>query len=132
MSDLNVEIVTPDGVVFFEKAQSCWAPGAKGQFQVLKNHADFLGVLNVGEIRLSRESGELSLATSGGYIEVRKNKISIVVESAEFADKIDVDRAKSAEKRARERIIKKGEIDIVRAEFALARALNRIRIASQI
>ena len=131
MSELNVEIVTPYGIVFSNTAQSCQAPGAEGQFQVLDKHADLLSVLNIGEIRLKTESGEVALATSGGYLEVRKNKISIVVESAELSGQIDVDRAKSAEKRAKERLIKKGDIDVVRAQLSLARSLNRIKIASQ-
>lgn len=132
MSDLNVEIVTPDGIAFAGTIQSCRAPGVQGQFQVLKNHADLLAVLDIGEIHMATASGEKILATSGGYIEVQDNSISIVVETAETAEKIDIDRAKSAEKRARERIQKKGEIDVVRAKLALARALNRIKVASQI
>jgi F-type H+-transporting ATPase subunit epsilon len=88
--------------------------------------------LEIGEIHLVTDEGEKSLATSGGYMEIKKNNISIVVESAELADKIDLDRAKSAEKRAKGRIEKKGDIDVVRAEYALARALNRIKIASKI
>ena len=80
---------------------------------------------------MSKDSTEVSIATSGGYLEVRKNKISIVVESAELSGQIDVDRARSAERRAKERLINKGDIDVVRAELSLARALNRIKIASQ-
>ena len=132
MSDLNVEIVTPDGVIFSGTAQSCSAPGAEGQFQVLKDHAALLAVLAVGEIKLTNTDGEKSLATSGGYVEVKKNLINIVVESAEMAEQIDVERAKSSEKRAKDRLLIKGEIDVQRAEFALARALNRLKLSSQI
>lgn len=133
MSDLKVEIVTPQGIVFSDAAQSCTVPGAEGQFQVLKNHADMLAVLEVGKIRVNGKEGEKTLATSGGYIEIKKNYISIVVESAEFAEQIDIERAKSAQERAKERLlVKKGETDVFRAEFALLRALNRIKIASQI
>ena len=132
MSDLNIEIVTPDGVIFSGTVQSCTTPGAEGQFQVLKDHADLLAVLEVGEIRLVNDDGEKSLATSGGYVEVKKNLINIVVESAELSEHIDVERAKSAEERAKDRMLKKGEINVQRAEYALARALNRLKISSQI
>jgi F-type H+-transporting ATPase subunit epsilon len=83
-------------------------------------------------IKFKQTDGQKILATSGGFLEVTDNLISIVVESAEFADQIDVERARSAEQRARERLAKKGEIDAFRAELALARALNRLKIASQI
>ncbi len=132
MSDLNVEIVTPDGIVFSDTVHSCTAPGVEGQFQVLKNHADLLAVLEVGEIKLIKSDGEKSLATGGGYLEVKNDSISIVVESAELSELIDVERARLAESRAKERLVKKGEINVQRAEFALARALNRIKISSQI
>ena len=132
MSELNVEIVTPAGITFRGEIQSCTVPGADGSFQILKDHADLLANLKIGEIKFKQGSDEKFLATSGGFLEVLKNSISIVVESAEFADKIDVERAKSAEKRARNRLEKKEEVDLARAELALARALNRLKIASQI
>jgi F-type H+-transporting ATPase subunit epsilon len=132
MSDLNIEIVTPDGVIFSGTAQSCTTPGAEGQFQVLKDHAALLAVLEVGEIRLVNTGGKKSLATSGGYVEVKNNIVNIVVESAELAEQIDAERAKSAKERAKDRMLKKGEIDVQRVEFALARALNRLKISSQI
>ena len=132
MSDLNVEIVTPDGVIFSGTAQSCTIPGVEGRFQVLKDHAALLAILEVGEIILVNDNSEKSLATSGGYVEVKKNFINIVVESAELSEHIDTERAKTAEERAKDRLLKKGEINVQRAEFALARALNRLKISSQI
>jgi F-type H+-transporting ATPase subunit epsilon len=132
MSELNVEIVTPAGITFRGEVQSCTVPGADGLFQILKGHADLLANLKIGIIKFKQLEGEKLLATSGGFLEVMKNRISIVVESAEFAHEIDVDRAKTAEQRARERLAQKGEVDMIRAEFALARALNRLRVSSQI
>ena len=132
MSELTVEIVTPAGITFRGEVQSCTVPGADGLFQILKDHADLLANLKVGSIKFKQSEGEKVLATSGGFLEVMKNRISIVVESAEFAHEIDIDRAKSAEQRARERLAKKGEVDVIRAEFALAKALNRLKVSSQI
>jgi len=133
MADLNVEIVTPDGPVFTGKVISCTAPGANGQFQILVGHAPFLANLQIGEIKIQENTkGQKKLATSGGFLEVKDNNISIIVESAEFADNIDVTRAKEAEKRARKRLEEKGEIDFVRADLALLRALNRLKVSSQI
>jgi F-type H+-transporting ATPase subunit epsilon len=131
MSELNVEIVTPDGIVFAGEVTSCTAPGVSGQFQILKNHAPYLAILQIGEIKVEMEDGIKPFATSGGFLEVKDNIISIIVESAEFADDIDVSRAKEAEKRARERLEEKGDIDLAKAELSYLRALNRLKVASQ-
>jgi F-type H+-transporting ATPase subunit epsilon len=132
MSELNVEIVTPYGVVYTGDIKACTAPGADGLFQILNEHADFLSNLEIGEIKVEGSDGVKLLATSGGFLEVKDNIISIVVETAEFASEIDIERAKSAEQRARMRLESKEEVDFLRAEMALARALNRLKIASQI
>jgi F-type H+-transporting ATPase subunit epsilon len=131
MADLNLEIVTPDGVAFAGEVKACTAPGAAGQFQILNGHAPFLSILKIGELKVRMEDGEKLLATSGGFLEIRDNIITIIVESAEFADDIDISRAKEAEKRARERLDKKGDIDLAKAELSYLRALNRLKIASQ-
>ncbi len=132
MTELNVEIVTPDGIVFTGEVTACTAPGVKGQFQILTGHAPFLANLQIGEIKVEKHDGSRIIATSGGFLEVKDNIISIIVESAEFADDIDVARAKEAEGRARKRLEDKGDIDLIRADFALLRALNRLKVSSKI
>lgn len=72
------------------------------------------------------------MATAGGFLEVKDNTISIIAESAEWAEDIEIERVQAAEERARELIAKREGIDITRAQFALARALNRKKIASQL
>ena len=130
MADLNVEIVTPDGPVFSGKLESCTAPGENGQFQILVGHAPLLANLQIGEIKVQKTDFQKRLATSGGFLEVKDNNISIIVESAEFAENIDIARAKEAEKRARKRLEEKKDIDFVRADAALLRALNRLKVSS--
>ena len=131
MSELNIEVVTPDGITFAGEITSCTAPGENGKFQILDGHAPFLSILQIGELKVRMKDGEKRLATSGGFLEVKENTISIIVESAEFADDIDVSRAKEAEKRAREKLEAKGDIDLARAELSYLRALNRLKVASQ-
>jgi len=132
MIDLNVEIVTPDGIVFTGDLTSCTAPGVNGQFQVLSGHAPYLANLQIGEIKILNKDGKKILATSGGFLEVKDNSISIIVESAEYADDINIDRAKEAEKRAKKRLEEKGDIDFLRADLALLRAVNRLKISSHL
>ncbi|TFH02328.1 MAG: F0F1 ATP synthase subunit epsilon [Calditrichales bacterium] len=130
MSELNVEIVTPQGIVFTGNVSVCTAPGTNGKFQVLAGHAAFLATLEIGEIRLETPGGVECLACAGGFFEVKDNQVSIVVESAELAEKIDVERAKSAKIRAEKRLQGEEGIDELRARLALAKAINRLKISS--
>ncbi|MBN1408440.1 MAG: ATP synthase F1 subunit epsilon [Calditrichaceae bacterium] len=131
MTDLRVEIVTPFGIAYQADVESCHIPGALGQFQVLKNHAAMLSLLSIGSIKIIEKTGSIKyLATSGGFCEIDKNEIRIIVESAELSDTINVDRAKEARERAEKRLQQKmDEVDIDRAQLALARALNRLKVA---
>ena len=129
--NLQLEIVTPFGKTFTEEISNCVVPGVKGQFQVLKNHAAVISNISVGAIKVKNaEKGEIFIATSGGFCEVRDNAVKIIVESAEISDSIDVNRALKAKERAEERLkSKSGEIDEVRAKLALTRAINRISVS---
>ncbi len=133
LNKLKVSITTPQKKWTFEDVISCTAPGVKGSFQILINHAPLMNKIEVGEVRINRSEGEQSVATSGGFLEVLENEISLLLETCEDAAKIDVDRAKKAAERARERLHHKSEeVDVFRAEAALARALNRIRVAGKV
>jgi F-type H+-transporting ATPase subunit epsilon len=131
VNDLHVEIVTPFGLCYQADVTSCNIPGALGQFQVLKNHAGMLSIVNIGPIKIEETSGKTKyLATSGGFCEIDRNEVRIIVESAELADTIDVERAKDAHKRAEKRLQQEtGDSDLDRARLALARAFNRLKVA---
>ncbi len=127
---LHLEIVTPFGTVLDEPVESCTLPGQQGSFQVLKNHASIVSNVDIGLIKIERDAKKELFATSGGFCEVKDNVIRIIVESAEKADKIDVQRAQVAKERAEKRLKeKKEEVDMLRAELALKRALNRLHAA---
>lgn len=126
----NLKIITPLKIVFAGEVASVKAPGIAGYFGVLANHAPFLAALTIGVIEIRVSSGKKTFATSNGFAKVLNNNILILVESAESADTIDVERARQARERALRRLEgKKPETDIARAKLALARALNRLRIA---
>ncbi len=132
MSDIHIEVVTPDGMRFEGMADSCTVPGYEGEFQVLKDHAGLIGQLVIGEIRIEADGKKHLFSTCGGFIEIDKNNVNIIVEAAELAENIEIERAKKAEERARQRLHEAGDIDIERAKLALARAMNRLKVASQI
>jgi F-type H+-transporting ATPase subunit epsilon len=130
---LTVSITTPQKKRVFEGVNSCTAPGTKGSFQVLVNHAPLLSQLEIGEIKLVSDQGLERFSTSGGFLEVLKNNVSLLLETCENSEEIDVERAKSALERARKRLQEKSvDLDNSRAEGALLRALNRIRIAGKV
>jgi F-type H+-transporting ATPase subunit epsilon len=130
-SSLHIDIVTPTGKVFSGEIKSCTAPGVDGEFCILENHAALLSALNVGRIKIESAGEKKNLATSGGFLEVINNCISIMVETSEWAEQIDVERARAAADRARKRIAQKEDIDVPRARLALARALNRLKVSSR-
>lgn len=130
---LQLEIVTPKKVIYNSEIQSVRAPGFIGSFQVLQDHAPLVSIVDSGEVKVIDEKGtDIRFAISGGFLDVRKNIIKLLAETAERADQIDVDRAEQARKRAKNRLVeKKVEIDIERAELALHRAVNRLKVAGR-
>ncbi len=129
----QLEIITPEKIVLQDQASSLSAPGSHGGFQVLYNHAPLLSKLEIGELKVKDRNGnDTSFAVSGGFVEVRDNRVVVLVETAERSGEIDVERAKAAQARAYKRLHEKFEnIDHERARGALMRAVNRLRIASR-
>ena len=131
MPGFHLEIVTPEKTVYSGEVESLRAPGVEGGFGVLAGHHPMLAALDIGWMSFSdREHGSRSVAIGGGFAEVQRDSVTILAETAEFAEEIDVTRAEGARDRARERLARKREqqIDETRANLALARAANRLRI----
>ncbi len=129
----TLEIVTPRKVVFTGEVMSFSAPGVMGGFQILYNHAPMLAAIGIGEAKFLDGSGkEVHFATSGGFVNVVANHVTVLAESAERSDEIDVPRAEAAKERASRRLSgHEPATDVDRARVALQRALNRLRIAAR-
>jgi len=128
----KLSVVTPERVVFEQSARSVVAPGSEGYLGILTDHAPLITALAPGKLTVTDEESQNSeFALSGGFLEVAHNVVTILADAIEPVDKIDSERAKKAEERARERLSHRTspEIDVERAESALSRALNRIRLA---
>jgi len=134
MSVVNLEIITPEKVVYEDTVDMITVPGTKGSFQVLKDHAPLMSTIDIGIISLLKDNETNHFTSDDGTIEVLNNKVLILVDSFEKINEIDVERAERAKQRAEERLTKKHEeeIDVVRAEAALKRAINRISVTSKI
>ncbi|PIQ63520.1 MAG: ATP synthase F1 subunit epsilon [Bacteroidetes bacterium CG12_big_fil_rev_8_21_14_0_65_60_17] len=128
---LHVDIVSPSGSVYSGPAAGVKAPGTAGLFEVLVNHAPMVATFDVGQIVVTSDTSErIDVATSGGFLEVSDNRVTVLAETAELATDIDVARAQAAEERAVKVLGNEPtseERD--RYERALDRARNRLRIA---
>lgn len=128
----KVEIVTPEKVSFSEEVESLVVPAERGYLGVLAGHAPLLCALRPGEIRLIQDGQERWFATSGGFMEVAGNKASLLVESAEPVEEIDLPRARESLQRAQERLASADKLlDRERAAASLERARNRVQVASK-
>jgi F-type H+-transporting ATPase subunit epsilon len=128
--NFSLDIVTPTKTVYSGEVLSFSAPGVDGGFQVLHSHAPLLAAITVGRVKLTDAGGrEFHYATSGGFVEVKDNKVMLLAETAERADEIDVKRAEDAKERAGKRLRESEQVDEERARAALIRAINRLKIA---
>ncbi len=135
MAQIHLEVVTPTGPVVSEDVDIVTAPGVEGEFGVLANHAPFLSAIKTGTLVFKQDKREKFLMVSGGFAEVSNNKATFLVETAEFGHEIDVDRALRAKERAEKRLAQAqahaDDLDRMRAEIALQRAVARIAAAQR-
>ncbi|MDE3258797.1 MAG: F0F1 ATP synthase subunit epsilon [Gemmatimonadota bacterium] len=134
MPTFQLEIVTPEKTVYSGEVEQLRAPGSEGGFGVLAGHHPMLASLSIGVMVFSeQEQDPKSVAISGGFAEVQRDRVTVLAETAEFAQDIDVNRAEAARDRAREMLTRKQEqqIDETRAQLALSRAINRLRIGGE-
>ena len=134
MPTFQLEIGTPEKTVYSGEVESLRAPGTEGGFGVLAGHHPMLASLGIGQMVFSeQEQAPKSVAISGGFAEVQRDRVTVLAETAELAQGIDVTRAEAARDRAQERLARKRDqqIDEARASLALARAINRLRLGDQ-
>jgi F-type H+-transporting ATPase subunit epsilon len=130
---IQLVVVTPVRQLLTESVTEVQLPGADGYLGVLPGHAPLITELGIGELTYRTAGGQTGvLAVIRGFAEVLPDRVSVLAETAERAEEIDVNRAKDALKRAQELIAKGGEnVDWDRASAALQRALVRIQVVSK-
>jgi F-type H+-transporting ATPase subunit epsilon len=134
VSTFLLEIVTPERKVYAEEVNMVSVKGVEGELGILPNHIPLVTPLKIASITVKKQgSKDEIIAVNGGFMEVRKDKVVILAESAELPEQIDVDRAKAAKGRAEKRLAetKQDNVDFKRAEAALQRALNRINVSGK-
>ena len=128
---LHLEVATPSRLVVAETVDEVVIPGSQGYFGVLPGHAPLLATLGVGELMYRKGTTQYHLALTGGFAEVRNDKVIVLAENAERPDEIDRDRALKSKERAERRLSgREGDVDFARAQTALARALIRLQVAA--
>lgn len=127
----RLHVVTPQGEVLDRRVVAVTAPGLLGEFGVLPRHARYMTALGVGELRYEDAEGNTDvLAVAGGFAEVTPEGVSVLAQTAEEADEIDIARAEAALARAQQRLeAPESATDVERATLAVERSLARLRVA---
>jgi F-type H+-transporting ATPase subunit epsilon len=129
---IELEIVTPERLVVKDRAEEVQIPGRNGYLGVLPGHAPLITELAIGEITYINAGVSTRLAVAWGFAEVLPDKVTILAETAEHAEDIDVPRAEAARDRAQEHLKTADDPAAVQeASTALARAEARIAVAAQ-
>ena len=133
MADNNLfelKIIKPDGMFFEGEGEFLEFTSVEGQMGVYKNHIPLTTILEPCVVKIHANGETKKAAVLGGFIEIQKERITILAEDANWPEEIDVERAKAAKQRAEERLNQKeAGLDVVRAEAALKRAVARIGAA---
>ena len=129
----RLSIVTPEQVFLEEDIKSLVVPGTEGYLGVLSNHAPLITALKPGRIEYRDATDTVQiLAVSGGFLEVSNNIATLLADTVERANDIDIDRARQAYEREKKRLVSAGseetDIDLPSVKAALERAKNRIKV----
>ncbi len=134
MATFTLSIVTPEHILFEEEVESIVVPGAQGYLGVLAHHAPLITPIAPGRLTVRKSSAtDIIMAISGGFFEVSHNKATVLADAVEYADEIDIERAKQALERIQVRFRDKPEgFDFDRALSSMKRAENRLQICETI
>ena len=133
MSAFHLQIVTPDGCAFDGEAEALRLRTTEGYVSIRAHHADYLAALDIGVVTVTVDGMARDAACGGGFLSVEKGEVRLVATTFEYAETIDLERAKAAEERAKQRIAAANEEkEIALARVKLARALNRISVAEKL
>ena len=132
MSEFRLEIVTPTKLMDEGNVDYIRCPGLDGSFGVMANHQNAIIALGIGEIKVTQNKKDYYLATSGGFAEITKDKVQLLVETVERSGEIDSNRAEESLNRAKMRKEdNKGELDQARMDISMTRAMNRLKVSQR-
>lgn len=128
MSDtFYIEILTPDRKFFWGDVESLVVNTPSGGIGILKDHMPIVTLIDVGDIKIKKDNNWIEAVLGQGFMEVKQNRAIILVDTAEWPDEIDINRAKAAKDRAQERILRQAsQTEYIQSKAALARAMARL------
>ena len=133
MAKLKLEIVTAERLVYSDEVDIVVAPGIEGQLGILPHHAPLVTMLQAGEVLFRKGGEETVMAVSGGFLEVRPDRVLILADAAERVEEIDIERAEAAKRRAEEQLAARpADLDASRAQAALQRSIARLKVAERV
>ena len=133
MATFKLEIVTPEKMVFSGEVSAVLAWGVEGQLGILPHHAPLMTMLQPGDLVIKKGTEEDTLTISGGFLEVRPDKVIVLADACERAEEIDETRAEEAKRRAQETLKEaRTPVDLAAAEASLRRSLARLKAVQKI
>ncbi len=132
MATFKLEIVTAERMVFSDEVSALVAWGVEGQLGILPHHAPLMTMLQPGDLLIRKDKEEEFFAISGGFLEVRPDKVIVLADACERAEEIDLARAEEAKRRAQETLKAAPlTVDAAAAEASLRRSLARLKVAER-
>jgi F-type H+-transporting ATPase subunit epsilon len=132
VATFRLEIVTAERMVYSDEIDALVAWGVEGQLGILPHHAPLMTMLEPGDLMIRKNKEEEYLAISGGFLEVRPDKVIVLADACERVDEIDIARAEEAKKRAQETMKAAPlSVEAAAAEAALRRSLARLKVAER-
>ena len=131
---IKFKIVTPERIAFEEEVDQVTLPTQEGEITVLPNHIPLISVLQAGELVAKKDGEEIAMAVSGGMVEVQKNELTVLADTAERAEEIDLARAEEARRRAeklKEEKVRADETEYAAVAATLEKNLARIKVAKK-
>jgi len=131
-STFRLQIVTPSRTFYDDEVEMTIVKTTEGDLGIMKNHMLMVAPLTIGKVRIKKDGQFKEAAISEGFVQVEAEYTRIITDSAEWPEEIDITRAQEAKERAERRLAaSKSDIDKVRAEISLRKALNRIDVANE-
>lgn len=131
MNEFHLQIVTPDRLIFDGDAEAILVRTEQGDVEIMRGHVDYFATLGIGRAKLTLKGVSKEASAAGGFVSVKGGEVKLVCTTFEFADEIDINRAKEAKLRAEETLSHETDDKAIRiAKAKLARAINRINIAA--
>jgi F-type H+-transporting ATPase subunit epsilon len=128
----NLEIVTPDRKFFSGEVEMIVLKTPEGEIGILKDHMPMVVAVAIGPIRIQKDGDWLEAVLSEGFMKIMQDKTVILVDTAEWPNEIDINRAKAAQERAKERLQSQlSRVEYMRTQAALQRAFTRLQVSSK-